>query len=73
MLIALDELDVTNFESVIAAFPSAEEKLKLGQIQPLWRALETLVTEGKILTIGISDLDTELLIELHNWALVRII
>jgi len=68
---ALDELDVANFESVIVAFPSVEERLTIDQIQPPWRALETMVMEGKIITIGISDLDTELLIELHNWALVK--
>lgn len=69
--LVLEELDVVTLESVIMALPPNDERLKLSQIQPLWVALERLLREGKVLTIGISDLDTDLLIELHNWAQVR--
>lgn len=68
---ALEELDVVNLESVIIAFPPIEEKLKLEHIQPIWETLESLVEKGQILTIGISDLDSELLIELYNWARIK--
>lgn len=68
---ALEELDVSFIESVIIAFPPTNKKLSLAQIRDTWTALENLVLDGLILTIGISDLDTELLIELYNWANVK--
>lgn len=68
----LDELQVEFLESVVVAFPSPPSgALELHHVQPLWIVLENCVHAGQVVTIGVSDLDTELLIALYNWATVK--
>uniref|UniRef100_T1J7Y0 GCS light chain n=1 Tax=Strigamia maritima TaxID=126957 RepID=T1J7Y0_STRMM len=68
----LQELRVDFLESVIVSFPSPpNEPLELHHIKPLWNVLERYIDSGQIVTIGVSDLDTELLIALYAWATIK--
>lgn len=69
----MDELGITVIDSLILSLPllSSEEKFLLDRIKPLWSAVEKLVEDSKVLTVGFSDFDTEELIQLYNWSQVR--
>lgn len=69
----MDELGITVIDSLILSLPllSSEEKFLLDRIKPLWSAVENLVENSKVLTVGFSDFDTEELIQLYNWSQVR--
>ncbi|KAH3776499.1 hypothetical protein DPMN_177925, partial [Dreissena polymorpha] len=66
----LSELEVSFIETVLLSFPENEkgEELTLEVIKRFWKALETIVFKETILTIGVSDLDKNLLEQLHDWA-----
>lgn len=69
----MQQLGVAAIDSLILSLPPlpSEEKFTLDHIKPLWIELEKLVSNSKVLTIGVSDLDTEELKELYNWSQVR--
>ncbi|XP_052229932.1 glutamate--cysteine ligase regulatory subunit-like isoform X2 [Dreissena polymorpha] len=69
----LSELEVSFIETVLLSFPENEkgEELTLEVIKRFWKALETIVFKETILTIGVSDLDKNLLEQLHDWAEVK--
>lgn len=69
----MEELGITVIDSFILSLPplTSDEKLTLDHIKPLWIELEKLVKDSKILTIGVSDLDTSELVELYNWTQVK--
>lgn len=69
----MEELGITVIDSLILSLPllSSEEKFSLDRIKPLWSAVENLVEDAKVLTVGFSDFDTEELIQLYNWSQVR--
>uniref|UniRef100_A0A131X9D4 GCS light chain n=1 Tax=Hyalomma excavatum TaxID=257692 RepID=A0A131X9D4_9ACAR len=66
----LEELGVSELDSLILAFPpsakSSTEKVRL-----LWTAAEQLYRQGLALSVGVSDLDTAQLRDLHSWAEVK--
>ena len=67
----LSELDVTFLETALLAFPEFEnEALTLDVIKPYWEVLEDLFHKEVILSLGIADLDKNLLEELFDWAVV---
>lgn len=68
----LTELNITFIETVILALPELEEdeEVSLSVIQPYWEALEEMVEGERVLSLGIADLNKELLEELYNWAKV---
>ncbi|XP_064616948.1 glutamate--cysteine ligase regulatory subunit-like [Liolophura sinensis] len=69
----MSQLDVTFIETVLLSFPGREEELTLEEIQPYWQVLEGLV-EGEsasVLSIGVSDLSTNQLKQLYQWAQVK--
>lgn len=60
-----------HIETALLAFPESEnEKLTLETIQPYWTALENLVYKEAVWSIGIADLDSNLLEQLYDWAKV---
>lgn len=63
---------MTFIDSVLLAFPEMDEdeELTLDQIKPYWQILESLEEKGDILSIGICDLDKNLLEELVAFATV---
>lgn len=69
----MTDLGVTVIDSLVLALPplKEEDSFSLDPIKPLWSELEKLVNDGKVVTIGISDLDALELAELYNWTEVR--
>ncbi|KAF8797195.1 glutamate--cysteine ligase regulatory subunit-like isoform X2 [Argiope bruennichi] len=69
----MNSLDVNVVDSLILSLPlkSLEEKFDLEKMKPLWTILENFVHEGKLITIGVSDLDTPELAELYEWAEIK--
>nr|XP_042904133.1 glutamate--cysteine ligase regulatory subunit isoform X2 [Parasteatoda tepidariorum] len=70
---AMETLGIQMIDSLILSLPalSNDEIFDLNNIKPLWIELENLVAEGKIVTIGISDLDTKELTTLYEWTQVK--
>lgn len=64
----LQELGVSELDSLIVAFPSGADEQ---QVRPLWAAAEELCRRGVALSVGVSDLDTAQLRHLHSWAHVK--
>uniref|UniRef100_G3MMF7 GCS light chain n=2 Tax=Amblyomma TaxID=6942 RepID=G3MMF7_AMBMU len=67
----LEELGVSELDSLIVAFPSACAKSSIEQMRPLWAAAEQLYRRGLALSVGVSDLDTVQLHDLYSWASVK--
>lgn len=63
---------MSQVDSVIIAPPGPLEgdSLNLAHLQPAWEELEALVRSQRIVAIGTSDLDKDLLEQLYNWAQV---
>ena len=67
-MLVTGELNVSFIETVILSVPDDQRTLE--HIQPLWSALEDLVAQQRIYSLGISDLSKVQLEELFNWATV---
>ncbi|XP_064457267.1 glutamate--cysteine ligase regulatory subunit-like [Ornithodoros turicata] len=67
----MEHLGVTELDSVIMGFPWKGSKVTLEQMQPLWEAAEKEILQGRTLSVGVSDLDSSQLKELHQWAAVK--
>ncbi|XP_023237374.1 glutamate--cysteine ligase regulatory subunit-like [Centruroides sculpturatus] len=65
----MSHLGVDLIDSLIVSVENTQ--ITLGQIQPLWIALEEMVMKEKLVTIGFSDLDTNLLRHLYEWAKIK--
>jgi len=50
-----------------------ESNLLLPGLKELWQVLEEYVEQQKLLSIGVSDVETDVFIELHDWARVYIL
>ncbi|XP_058801610.1 glutamate--cysteine ligase regulatory subunit [Phymastichus coffea] len=73
---AIDEvckiLNTNAIESLVIVLNKEEnEDDILSSIQCLWTVLEEYLNNGKLISIGVSDLDTEKFIQLYNWAKVK--
>jgi len=49
-----------------------ESNLLLPGLKELWQVLEEYVEQQKLLSIGVSDVETDVFIALHDWARVYI-
>ncbi|XP_002732117.1 glutamate--cysteine ligase regulatory subunit-like [Saccoglossus kowalevskii] len=67
------ELGVTKIDLLLLSMPEKpfEEDLTIEHFKPLWIMLETLVDEGKIEALGVSDLDKIMLEQLFIWSKVK--
>ena len=66
--IVLKQLGIETIDSLVISLPHRANKLTLDDIKPFWECAEQVVTEGKTTQLGISDLDTNQLIQLFEWA-----
>lgn len=66
-------LEIDMIDSLILSMPASRnnEQFNLDDMKPFWNELENFVREGKIITIGVSDLDTGELAELYNWTEIK--
>lgn len=69
----LTEMGVSWVETVILSVTptQSEASSHFDLIKPFWRELEEFVAQGKINSLGISDLNLEQLTALHDWAQVK--
>ncbi|KAK8778415.1 glutamate-cysteine ligase modifier subunit isoform X1 [Amblyomma americanum] len=67
----LEELAVSELDSLIVAFPPVSAKSSTELMRPLWAAAEHLYRRGLALSVGVSDLDTTQLRDLYSWADVK--
>ncbi|XP_048505230.1 glutamate--cysteine ligase regulatory subunit isoform X2 [Athalia rosae] len=69
---ALDQVfDVlqTNFiDSLVIAYNNTSTDDALASLQSLWTIVEEYVKLGKLSSVGVSDVDTEVFIQLFQWA-----
>ncbi|XP_067000618.2 glutamate--cysteine ligase regulatory subunit [Anabrus simplex] len=65
-------LDTPFIDSLVLAYPGkTDSNLLLPALQELWTVLEEFVQNQKILSIGVSDAETEVFMALHTWAKVK--
>ncbi|XP_015586591.1 glutamate--cysteine ligase regulatory subunit isoform X2 [Cephus cinctus] len=65
-------LHTDTIESLIIAYGKVEPSEDiLKSLQSLWTVLEEYVKAGKLSSIGVSDVDTDVFIELFQWANVK--
>lgn len=50
-----------------------ESNLLLPGLKELWQVLEEYVEQQKLLSIGVSDVETDVFIALHDWAKVNVL
>ncbi|XP_077986629.1 glutamate--cysteine ligase regulatory subunit-like [Glandiceps talaboti] len=67
------ELDVTKVDLVLLSMPERpfEEELTVEHFKPVWEVLENMVDEGKLESLGVSDLDVHMLAQLNEWARIK--
>lgn len=65
----MSKLEVNLVDSLILTLPSDQSVNETWK--PLWKVLEEQVDQKKLVTIGVSDLDTQKLQELYQWAKVK--
>ena len=66
----LAELGVSHIETVILSLTYILNHKTLSEIMPLWEVMEGLVEQEKVFSLGVSDLDSKQLEELHSSAKV---
>ena len=66
--IVLKQLNISSVDSLILSLPNRPTKLSLDDIKPFWKSAQTILASGKTSQLGISDLDTNQLIQLYEWA-----
>jgi len=70
----LDALHTTCIDSLVLAYPcKMESNLLLPGLKELWQVLEEYVEQQKLLSIGVSDVETDVFIALHDWAKVGVL
>jgi len=68
----LDALHATCIDSLVLAYPcKMESNLLLPGLKELWQVLEEYVEQQKLLSIGVSDVETDVFIALHDWAKIK--
>lgn len=68
----LDALHTTCIDSLVLAYPcKMESNLLLPGLKELWQVLEEYVEQQKLLSIGVSDVETDVFIALHDWARIK--
>ncbi|XP_034230100.1 glutamate--cysteine ligase regulatory subunit [Thrips palmi] len=71
---ALLSLETDTIDSLVLACPCSDEtqsEKSLPWLQELWRTLEDFVESKKIISLGLSNIDTQVFISLYNWAKVK--
>lgn len=67
----MDILQTDSIESLILAFDKSETlEDELTGLQSLWTVIEEYVSSAKLMSVGVSDVDTDLFIKLFNWSKV---
>jgi glutamate--cysteine ligase regulatory subunit len=71
MLVAVfAALQTSCIDSVVLAYPYKAEPSLLSGLKELWQVLEEYVQQQKLISIGVSDVETDVFIALYGWAKV---
>lgn len=64
-------LHIICIDSLVLAYPCKTESSRLlPGLKELWEVLEEYVEQQKLLSIGVSDVETDVFIALYDWAKV---
>lgn len=60
-------------DTLVVTFSGSTEgtPITLDVVKLAWLTLEEMVNAGKVKVIGLSDVDTQLFIQLHTWAKIK--
>ncbi|KDR22286.1 glutamate--cysteine ligase regulatory subunit isoform X2 [Zootermopsis nevadensis] len=65
-------LHTSCIDSLVLAYPwKTEPSLLLPGLKELWQVLEEYVEHQKLISIGVSDVETDAFIALHGWARIK--
>ncbi|KAJ9586848.1 hypothetical protein L9F63_019567, partial [Diploptera punctata] len=65
-------LHTSCIDSLVLAYPcKTEPSLLLPGLKELWQVLEEYVDKQKLISIGVSDVETDVFIALHGWARIK--
>lgn len=64
----MSALNVTFIDTLTISPPPTRAKGSIEEMKPMWSCAVSNVMQGKIKELGVSDLDTEQLKELYEWA-----
>ncbi|XP_059485726.1 glutamate--cysteine ligase regulatory subunit [Neocloeon triangulifer] len=72
----MKELDTPHVESFVLSqagrqAEGIETEQQLSRLEPLWKQIEQELDSGRVLSAGVSDIDTESFVTLHNNAKVK--
>ncbi|XP_008545712.1 glutamate--cysteine ligase regulatory subunit [Microplitis demolitor] len=68
----LKVLHTDNIETLILAYGEAKNiEKELESLQKLWPVLEEFINAGKLMSVGVSNVDTGIFIKLYEWANVK--
>lgn len=69
----LKSLDANCIETLVISYDTAGKAHEeiLSALQQLWPVVECYVEKGLLCSVGVSDVDTNVFIQLHEWAKVR--
>jgi glutamate--cysteine ligase regulatory subunit len=71
LVAVLAALQTSCIDSVVLAYPcKAVPSLLLPGLKELWQVLEEYVEQQKLISIGVSDVETDVFIALYGWARV---
>lgn len=62
------QLGIDVIDSLVISLPPNGNKFTFDDIQPIWSCAEKIVKQSKVKDVGVSDLDTEQLKKLFEWA-----
>jgi glutamate--cysteine ligase regulatory subunit len=73
IIIAFKALHTDTIESLVIAYKSDENPENiLSSLKRIWSIIEEYIKNGKLSSVGLSDINTNIFIELFQWADVRI-
>lgn len=67
----LNILQTDSIDSLVIAYGKTDNTDLLTSLQSLWTLIEEYVKLGKLSSVGVSDVDTDVFIKLFQWAKVR--
>lgn len=68
----LEIFKTDNIETLILAYGESKISAKeLNELQQLWPVVEKYVNSGKLSSVGVSNVHTEVFIDLYQWSKVR--
>ncbi|KAK0178175.1 hypothetical protein PV328_002150 [Microctonus aethiopoides] len=68
----LETLQIESIETLILAYGEAKnDDTELESLKKLWPILEENEACGKLLSVGLSNVDTDIFVKLYEWAIIK--